>query len=506
MNDLKEKYPELADYLINQSNNTTKSDELLQNSLKEWSLLSKISTTVIPSLVSRKLKTSNNYRNEKNSNNNFIYLNKTTQKFEGISMQTAFTTLQITPQRNFTITTTDYIISPILASSATNPVPLKRTTSIKTTSSDQTSSPLQLYHQFIYTVKLIYTSNVNDDLLDKVDIIDLLNEQNQFSSKIRVDLLKSIEDQLNIDKTQLRINWFEKLNKTEANVFANDISNEDEQEDELNKEDDEIDVSYDSEPQFVSDQTNNHQFDNINNNLNNINKLKPNLLSKNINSNRKVAFILISLSNTNLLEIQMNYSTSKTNELKAKYETQCQYFFQSLKKKHSEYASDKKKSSQKEKILKLDLFLNNNLNRTSFLSEKVKKVQFLKFCDLKQINSIFKGKNSQDRTHFNLKLLNNYIKNSTEEIEFADKNDKKEYELSIEDFNSKETLLVEDNEDNSNNKAFINNETKSYKTPGDEFSKVINLKSSLPMNTSHEYYDYFSNSTSNQTTVLEFNT
>jgi hypothetical protein len=82
--------------------------------------------------------------------------------------------------------------------------------------------------------------------------------------------------------------------------------------------------------------------------------------------------------------------------LKEKFETECERFFKQAIKKHENL-----KFRFKLSLLKSD---------SKFQQEYLKKVQFLKLCDLNKIYTLFKNKQYDE--------ANTYVKNSTEEIIF----------------------------------------------------------------------------------------
>jgi hypothetical protein len=168
------------------------------------------------------------------ANNEFLYFNNVTQKFEGISVQSTYSILRLTPSVNLTIITTTPEIVPLTTEvRKTPPPPLppktsqamrhsnplfqsRPTTPVLTTTKAIATSPilqaprnfLPLYHQFIYTVKLpnqvLFVNNKN--------ILDLLYEQNMASSRLRVSLMRAITEQLGFNLTSLRLNWIEIVN------------------------------------------------------------------------------------------------------------------------------------------------------------------------------------------------------------------------------------------------------------------------------------------------------
>lgn len=113
-----------------------------------------------------------------------MYYNNETKKFEGVSLQSTYTTF-----RNLTLITTSTSVLPSLRTS---------------------SESLPLYSQFIYTIKTKQNSH------------HLLNEQSEFSSKLRLNLLKEISRYFNLDYTNLRLNWIQSPNSTQADLAESD--------------------------------------------------------------------------------------------------------------------------------------------------------------------------------------------------------------------------------------------------------------------------------------------
>ncbi|RNA28345.1 dystroglycan isoform X1 [Brachionus plicatilis] len=116
--------------------------------------------------------------------NKFLYYNNETKKFEGISLHSTYTTF-----RNLTLITT-----------TTSVLPLTRTL----------PNSLSLYSQFVYTLRAKQNSRL------------LLNEQSEFSSKLRLNLLKEISRYFALDYTNLRLNWIQSPNRTYSDPSESD--------------------------------------------------------------------------------------------------------------------------------------------------------------------------------------------------------------------------------------------------------------------------------------------
>ena len=110
--------------------------------------------------------------------NKFLYYNNETKKFEGISLQSTYTSF-----RNLTIITT-----------TTSAIPSSRTL----------PHSFPLYNQFVYTIKTKQKSHY------------LLNEQSEFGSKLRLNLLKEISGYFDLDYKNLRLNWIQSLNESQS--------------------------------------------------------------------------------------------------------------------------------------------------------------------------------------------------------------------------------------------------------------------------------------------------
>lgn len=110
--------------------------------------------------------------------NKFLYYNNETRKFEGISLQSTYTTF-----RNLTIITTTTLAIPSTRTSANS---------------------FPLYSQFLYTIKTKHNSHY------------LLNDQSEFGSKLRLNLLKEISRYFNLDYKNLRLNWIQSLNESQS--------------------------------------------------------------------------------------------------------------------------------------------------------------------------------------------------------------------------------------------------------------------------------------------------
>ena len=420
MNKLKENYPDLTNYLLNQT----------QKSL--------------PLRYYKKTKESLNlYKNE----NNFLYYNNVTTRFEGVSMHSSHSLFKLNKHKNFTFLTQTTL-------------PLNQTL----------AAPL--YHQFIYTIK------------SAGNLFEILNEQSVESSKVRVNLIRFICEQLGLDVSGVRINWVEKLNKSDV-ILLNDLTSNEEDQDHLEGEDeeegledgeegyssketdDDDDYNYEVEPQFISDLT---QYSTEKSNKNTKLTLK----------NQENNFILLSLSDINLLELQKSYllikkSThesvkQKLSQIRLKYENECKNYFKLIKQKHIDKLKDKK-------------FKLND-------SDKIKKVQLLKFCDLPELSDILNSFNEDLINHSSIvstllsNNFNSFIKNSTEEINFYNNHNNRLHDYEInqqESVNSNETTFVEDINYNLMNQNIESNEMNENAM---EKAQIIQFKYSLASNVS----------------------
>ena len=111
-------------------------------------------------------------------------------------MQSTYSIFKLHPYKIFTmITTTSY--------------PLFTPSSKAKVKKPAAPSLIPLYHQFIYSIKIFnYLPSENK----VADLGTFLNEQTAEASRIRVHILKTIAEQLNLKPTSLRINWIEKFN------------------------------------------------------------------------------------------------------------------------------------------------------------------------------------------------------------------------------------------------------------------------------------------------------
>lgn len=224
------------------------------------------------------------------------------------------------------------------------------------------SSPslIPLYHQFIYSIDIFNYLPSKQKV--RKDLAGLLNEQTIESSQLRVHILKAISSQLALSTISLRINWIEQLNRKEGDLTEK---------------------------------------------------------------------ILISLSSVSLLDLQNEYSQAikeknknRANELSKEYEYNCHEYFKllSLVHRQNEFGFE---INFLELVYPNETFFKNDRNNNNNY-ERVEKVQLLKLCNLKSIYSILSlsDKATQVNSNLNrllpkqLKLANNLIKRSTEEIEF----------------------------------------------------------------------------------------
>ena len=155
-------------------------------------------------------------------------------------MQSTYSIIKMTPTKNFTLITTTSTILP--SATITTPyTPSSTASSIRAddqasllSSSNNHYEPipsnaiasqalLPLYHQFIYTIRITSpnsadTTDMNQSSSAEMgaskELIDLLNEQTIESSQLRVKLLKTIGEKLGVNASSLRLNWIEKLDKS----------------------------------------------------------------------------------------------------------------------------------------------------------------------------------------------------------------------------------------------------------------------------------------------------
>ncbi|CAF0779883.1 unnamed protein product [Brachionus calyciflorus] len=237
-----------------------------------------------PGLTSQLLQTKTVFRqNTSKKNNKFLYYNNETKNFEGVSIHSTFSTL-----KNISLITTT---SAILPRKYLNKLPL--------------------YNQFIYTIKTNENSN------------DLLNDQSEFSSKLRLSLIKEISRNFDLNYTSLKLNWIERLNST---LF-----------------------SFENNSQYI----------------------------------------LVSLSNVHLLNLQKIYLNllNENFELKKidkKFSNECQSLYENLRSKHV----------QSDNLL------------------KISKVQFVKLCNLTQIQLVLNESNEAKQ----LVLAKRIISINTEDL------------------------------------------------------------------------------------------
>ena len=448
-------------------------------------------------------------------NNEFLYFNNQTNKFEGVSIQSTYSLLKLTPSINFTLITTSPEIAPLtttpflhsskkLASSSqirtsnpnnlsiiTTPITTKTTSTLTTTpiqiNSDNNKvnkNVLPLYHQFIYTVK--FSSQIV--FRENKTILDLLYEQNIESSKLRVGLMKCITDQLGLNLTSLRLNWIEIVNKNENDALNSGRFKTTTVNPKLSR----TTSNFDDDTYFNSEILNSAELyfyearDISNSSLSSFQQYST-MPSTSTNSTRLKQYrnqgttdfyhIIVSLSSTNLFDLQKTYLmnlkqqsikpsnelTARLHNLKVTFESDCARFFATLTQKHEE------------KILEFKL---NLLNLTSrFLkdtrkaiqnAEYLKKVQFLKLCDLGEIYKILIF--SENAQHSKHDLANAYIKNSTLELAFN------QIELHAND---------EDEEiDNGFNQEFENGKVGKAEKPVDKNEAIlINFKANLVSST-----------------------
>jgi hypothetical protein len=367
--------------------------------------------------------------NNNNNNNRFLYYNNETDKIEGVSLQSSYTTFKLNPYRNVNvITSTNQIFADL---SNNNPPEISKyhfMTTRKIDSNERITNAdlfkssqmvsLPLYHQFIYTIK--FSNRIL--FKNERDLIDLLNDQSVESSKIRVGLIRRVAEQLGINASTLRLNWVEKFakptvnnNKTDDN--SQEVATSNELESVLNM--DYYNENTLEEPEFVADD---------------LSDLKAKIAKSKINTQPRKGYftVMISFSDIDLLDMQKSYfnllkssSTilnshrARVNDLRNRFYLDCEEFFERIQEKHDYKFKLNVYNITKDQVINK----NERFNRL----EKLIKVQFLKLCDLNKLNKILvsfqqhtPNNNKQPNLDLNakLELTNQIIKNSTQEILF----------------------------------------------------------------------------------------
>jgi len=422
---LRENYPELTNYLLNQS-------------LTAKSLPLRFRPTKTVNKKTEELKPPNFTHK---AENNFLFYNNDTNKFEGVSMHSSYSLLKFNKTKNLTLITT-------------------------TSSPNNHSIAAPLYHQFIYTIKITPINTLNSNSYKNRDLIELLSDQTVDASRSRVSLIREVGEQLGLDPSSIRINWIEKLNSSDSlndnlsqpsqeeeeeyldeEEEEDDLDDENPEEDEEEKVDEQNEYNYEVEPQFITDLNNQEQ------------QQHPNRAKHTAKSSGTNAYyILISFSDINLLDLHRTYfqlkkpliSSSKLNQIKSKYENDCRNYFKSIKQRHQDLFKRKAKRFK------------FNLNNLTNDHEKIKRVQLVKLCDLSQLTSVLgidqpsgilqtPSHSAKSTALSSLQHQSNefnlFIRNSTEVINFYQTNKLIDYETNsnqLDPVNSNETTFVED--------------------------------------------------------------
>ena len=371
MNKLNESHPDLAQYLIEHTSTKSKPT----------------TNTIIDASSSEPA--------------NFLYFNNSTKTFEGISLHSTQSVFKLSSNKLFKVVTqSSQLTNSLTDSSATttkSPVSTQQqsapsktsklskivyvqslftteksskvtktpkiepieTSTIATKTNYSKANILPFFHQFIYTVKLLNTAQTSDK---SKSLVDLLNEQSVESSRIRVNLLRNVCRQLDLNPATLRFNWIEKL-KSNFNSFAaqnTDNHEEDEYTAYYDSNYDEEASSYDeNEPELVMPD-----------------KLEPSPIKK----FKAYSYLLVSFSSAQLLELQKSYflmsksaksadaESTQLVDLKAQYAHECVKFFELLNKKHQN--------------TQFRINLVNLTSGNAYTNETLLKVQFLKACIL----------------------------------------------------------------------------------------------------------------------------
>ena len=174
---------------------------------------------------------------------NFLYFNNKTSSFEGVSMLTTYSILKLTSTHALKLLTFSPKLAPVAASEKRADNLYSYTNSTRLGLASSKASLLPFFHQFIYTFKLANASHS----------VDKLNEQSLEASRRRVNLLRSLARQLDMNTNGLRFNWIEELRDSDDDYDATEsIVNESEYyEKEVETEEEEDDQS--NEPEFIID-------------------------------------------------------------------------------------------------------------------------------------------------------------------------------------------------------------------------------------------------------------
>lgn len=348
--------------------------------------------------------------------NNFIYLNNKTSKYEGVSMHSSYSVVQLTKDNILTLSTSNNLNSKL-------------------------KEPF--YHQLVYTIKISPFSRAEN----KKDLVELLNEQSIEGSRLRVSVIRKLSEILNLAPTSVRINWIEKVKINEDDLLRETLDDKQENANKnFNDEEDDLDEDDADNEEFLSKEKDNEDTDY---NYDVDTHVEPEFISefsaerlRKLNANRKNQYlIVISFSDLKLLEIQNEYLSRRKlladslEQIQAGYQTNCNDFFKSIKQKHL----DVLKTSYK--------LLNNFETKQIEFIEKIKRVQLVKLCDLNQLASSQKIdlKHTLNQTRSSIlnsllsSKLTSLIRNTTEEINFFSSN--LDY---LDTVNSNETTFIDD--------------------------------------------------------------
>lgn len=328
LNELKEKHADFANYLLNQTKNDSTSEyeeTIVLNRTTSPPTHGRLTTELIFTSTPRRRV----YQTPPadSASNRFLYFNNETNSFEGVSMQSTYSTVSLTKGKTLALVTTSAEILPSTTTTTTT------TTKII---DKMAKSILPLYPQFVYTIKFQH-------LAEQIDLVNLLNDQTIESSKLRLNLIKSLTSLLNLNQTDLKLNWIDKLTKN-SSMLSSTASYSNEQtsnSDYLNLYNDyspswsssssvELDVDGVPEPEFVAESSE---------------------LANPAAARTHDETVLISFSSSHLYDIQRAYldtlkqtpSVHKTkinrhnqilNELRSKFEHECERFFTYLVRKH----------------------------------------------------------------------------------------------------------------------------------------------------------------------------
>ena len=399
----------------------------------------------------------------------FLYYNNVTKQIEGLSLHSTFATIQLANgEPNMTLITTSTSTS-TATTTTTGHQSAILSTLLDSVKQKQLLLLSSLYHQFIYKIRfpgrriLSFSSSSGSSSNETQDVVELLNEQTRASSRLRVQLVRNVAQQLGVDASTLRLNWIERL------------SSEQEQEQEKRSSKSVVSaMSSQSSGEYINDDGDDDDdatltfsassmLRDVESSASKENSKRHSKTSAASGSRRPASsssasyyYVLISLSNVDLLDKQSAYllhsqprelSADADKELtKQRFARECSRFFELIGAKHDakfklslvnltlDFRSEQQRQQQQQSRSSIESHTYYDDGEEMFdgeeedeeqqeherdaasvwRAEKLGRVKFLRLCDLERVERVMRTADAAQA----VRLATSLIESSTHEKQF----------------------------------------------------------------------------------------